>query len=331
MSAYASEKLTVATVTTEAVGRNLYDFTVSAPKAVSVQSLEDPRLIGAHKTAVGVMAGEIERLAGATIRKDGAGGMRRTVNMVIAVYDHDSSRELDPQLHTHLVAGNLTYDGVEGKWKALNTYTVYQQREYLTEVYRNALAQEVTSLGYQVEDHVKQGKDNGFGIAGIKPETLEKFSQRSAQRNQAISKFLDLNGRMPSDNEIARLVRDTRDRKLTEISTPEVKARQLGRLDAGEAETLKQLHQTAAERGSIREYTLAGPSLTYASEHIFERVWPRITSSRRKPCAMAEGGWNIGIRPRLLPTSAAPFSRRSSRWNTGCRRWRIPHGNMASP
>ena len=45
--------------------------------------------------------------------------------MVIARYDHDSSRELDPQLHTHLVAGNLTYDGVEGKWKALNAYEVF--------------------------------------------------------------------------------------------------------------------------------------------------------------------------------------------------------------
>ena len=44
-----------------------------------MQALEDPRLIDAHQTAVSEMAAEMERLAGATIRKDGAGGMRITV------------------------------------------------------------------------------------------------------------------------------------------------------------------------------------------------------------------------------------------------------------
>jgi len=93
--------------------RNLHDFTVSAPKAVSVQALEDPRLVDAHKAAVAEMTTEMERLAGAYVRKDGARDTRNTSNLVIARYDHDSSRELDPQLHTHLVAGNLTYDGAE--------------------------------------------------------------------------------------------------------------------------------------------------------------------------------------------------------------------------
>ena len=39
---------------------------------------------------------------------------RTTGNWVVAAYTHDTSRELDPQLHTHAVAANLTYDGVEG-------------------------------------------------------------------------------------------------------------------------------------------------------------------------------------------------------------------------
>ena len=37
------------TVIETAHARNLYDFTISAPKALSVQALEDPRLIEAHK------------------------------------------------------------------------------------------------------------------------------------------------------------------------------------------------------------------------------------------------------------------------------------------
>ena len=128
--------------------RNLYDFTVSAPKAVSVQAMEDPRLIDAHKTAVSRNGGRKWSARPAlTFARIGARDTRNTSNMVIARYDHDTSRELDPQLHTHLVAGNLTYDGVEGKWKALAPYEIYQQREYLTEVYRNALAREVTETG----------------------------------------------------------------------------------------------------------------------------------------------------------------------------------------
>jgi conjugative relaxase-like TrwC/TraI family protein len=260
------------TITGTAQARNLYDFTVSAPKALSVQALEDPRLVEAHKAAVAEMAVEMERQAGAYIRKDGARDTRNTSNMVIARYDHDTSRELDPQLHTHLVAGNLTYDGIEAKWKALAPYEIYQQREYLTEVYRNALAREVTDLGYQIEDRFEHGKDNGFGIAGVRESTLEKYSRRSAQRDEAIQKFIELNGRKPSNNEIARLIRDTRPDKLTEISTAEVKAAQLARLDAGEAQTLKQLHQTALERGSIREQAPAALSLAYSSENTFERV-----------------------------------------------------------
>ena len=52
--------------------RNLYDFTVSAPKDLSMQAMEDPRLVEAHKTAVTEMAVEMERLAGVRVRKSGA-------------------------------------------------------------------------------------------------------------------------------------------------------------------------------------------------------------------------------------------------------------------
>ena len=260
------------TVIETATARNLYDFTVSAPKAISVQALEDLRLIEAHRIAVTEMTAEMERVAGAYVRNDGAKDTRLTSNMVIARYEHDTSRELDPQLHTHLVAGNLTFDGVENRWKALAPYEIYQRREYLTEVYRNALAREVTSLGYVVENQQKHGKDNGFGIVGIAEATLEKFSQRSAQRDQAISEFVDRNGRLPSDNEIARLVRETRAEKLTEISTAEVKAGQLSRLTPEETSTLQKLHRTAQERGMGRESVPADVSLGHAREHIFERV-----------------------------------------------------------
>ena len=67
-------------------------------------------------------------------------------------------------------------------------------------------------------------------------------------------------------------MRETRAEKLTEISTAEVKARQFARMDAGEAQTSKQLHQTAVERGSVQVTAAAEPSLAFATEHIYERI-----------------------------------------------------------
>ena len=125
--------------------RSLYDLTFSAPKSVSVQAMVggDERLVAAHDKAVREALAESEDYAGSRVRLNGANENRTTGNWVVAAYRHDTSRELDPQLHTHAVTANLTYDGAEGRWKALQASGLYERRAYLTEVYRNALANEV--------------------------------------------------------------------------------------------------------------------------------------------------------------------------------------------
>src|SRR5436309_15734658 len=214
--------------TTRSHGRHLYDFTISAPKSVSVMAAlgGDKRLIEAHEKAVAEALQELEAHAATRVRKGRANDDRPTGNLVIAVYHHDTSRELDPQLHTHAVAANLTYDGAEGRWKALQAWGIYERRSYLTEVYRNALAREVRQLGYEIENRRNaKGRDCGFEIRGITEELLAKFSQRSRQRDAAISRFVAKNGRRRTDNEEAILVRESRADKLIEISTNEVRSR----------------------------------------------------------------------------------------------------------
>ena len=134
--------------TTLAKGRSLYDFTLSAPKSISVMAVlgDDRRLIDAHRVAVAEAMAELECLAAARVRRGGANEDRTTRNLMVAVYHHNTSRELDPQIHTHAVAANLTFDGAEDRWKALQASSIYEHRAYLTEVYRNALAREVRSL-----------------------------------------------------------------------------------------------------------------------------------------------------------------------------------------
>ena len=262
---------------TQSRGRNLYDFTISAPKSVSIMAQPggDARLMEAHKKAVGETLTELEHRAASRVRRDQANDNRTTGNLVLSVYHHDTSRELDPQLHTHAVAANLTYDGAEGRWKALQASDIYEQRAYLTEVYRNALAREVQCLGYEIEDRRSaKGKNLGFEIKGVSDELLEKYSQRSEQRDRAIAEFVESKGRQPSDNEIAVLVRESRPDKLVEISTAEVHSRQTARLTPEESLTLEQIREAVRERSETQrlEPESAVPSLDYAKQHVFERV-----------------------------------------------------------
>jgi conjugative relaxase-like TrwC/TraI family protein len=259
--------------TIQSRARSLYDFTISAPKSVSIMAIigGDARLIEAHEKAVAETLQEIEVCTATRVRQFGANEDRITGNLVMAVYNHDTSRELDPQLHTHAVAANLTYDGTECRWKALQASGIYERRAYLTEVYRNSLARELRMLGYEVENRRdSKGRDSGFEIRGISCELIEKHSQRSKQRDDAIGEFIQRNGRQPTDNEIAVLIRETRADKLIEISTEEVRKRQRERLSNEESKALFGLRTEA--RAQTIQVMSPNSALQYAQEHIFERV-----------------------------------------------------------
>ena len=260
----------------ESKARSLYDLTFSAPKSVSVQALVggDDRLLQAHRDAVNVALQEAERYAGARVRLDGANNDRQTGNLVVAAYTHDSSRQLDPQLHTHAVAANLSYDGVEGRWKALQASGMYERRAYITEVYRNELAKEVRGLGYEIESQRNaKAVDNGFEIKGISKDVLERYSQRSDQRDESIRQFAAEHGRQPTDNEVAVLVRESRPDKLHEISSAEVHRLQVDRISPQAHTNLLDLRERSIERSQTFSPEIAPSlqSLQHAEEHLFER------------------------------------------------------------
>jgi conjugative relaxase-like TrwC/TraI family protein len=257
--------------------RSLYDMTFSAPKSVSVMAIVggDERLVAAHGAAVREALEEAEKYSATRVRLAGLNENRATGNWIVASYTHDTSRQLDPQLHTHAVAANLTYDGTEGRWKALQASGLYERRSYLTEVYRNALAREVRALGYEVENrHDVRGRDKGFEIAGLSQDLLDKYSQRSAQRDAAIQEFTRERGRVPTDNEVAVLVRETRADKLQEISTEQVRNLQQERMTPDEKQMLREgLNEAQTKPRSPKlNRGMHEASLAYSQEHVFERL-----------------------------------------------------------
>lgn len=224
-------------------GIHFYDFTFSAPKSISIMGvLEDPRLIEAHRKAVTTALSEVEVHASAEDQRKRRKIVRQTGNLGIATYQHDTSRQLDPQIHSHCVVFNVTHDEKTGKWKALDARGLYERRAYLTEVYRNVLAHEVQKLGYEIENRWNtKGTDQSFEIKQVPRELCTQFSKRSAEKESAIADFIAEEGREPSNNEVSVLVRNSREDKLREITTVQVREHQRSQLTAEQA---KQLQKT---------------------------------------------------------------------------------------
>jgi conjugative relaxase-like TrwC/TraI family protein len=249
--------------------RVLYDFTCSAPKSVSMLAvtLDDQRLVEAHEAAGKIAFRELETFAATRIRKQGVENRDRvTGNLVAASFTHDSSRALDPQLHTHFTVFNATFDAQEKRWKALQARGMYDAIRYGTAVYRNELARLVQQLGYRI-----QPVKHGFEIEGVNGELLKRFSKRAQQRDAVIKEMEEKLGRKLSNNEISHAVHQSRAKKVRGIATAEVLERQWSQLSTDEQQSLQTLRASARPSSLPRIALVENQALNHAVEHVFER------------------------------------------------------------
>jgi len=248
--------------------RVFFDFTCAPPKSVSVLAvtLDDQRLVEAHEESARIAFRELETFAATRVRKQGNQRDRTTGNLVAAAFVHNSSRELDPQLHTHFTVFNATFDENERCWKALQAGGMYDAIRYGTAVYRNELAKRVQQIGYRI-----QPAKHGFEIEGVSPEILNRFSKRAQQRDQAVQAMEQKLGRKLSNDEISHAVHQSRAKKLKGISTAEVRERQLAQLQPDELQALQKLMASVHRSGLTRITGLEKQALNYAVAHIFER------------------------------------------------------------
>ena len=164
------------------------DLTFSAPKSVSIAALvgADTRIVDAHDRAVKAVLGWIERNAAETRIKDPeTGRMARTggQKIVAATFRHDTSRNLDPQLHTHAVLANMVR-GEDGKWRSMANEGLYERQKLIGMLYRNELAASLGALGYDIE---KTHADGRFEVAGVPREAIAAFSTRRAEIEAAMA------------------------------------------------------------------------------------------------------------------------------------------------
>ncbi|MFP2428813.1 conjugative transfer relaxase/helicase TraI [Enterobacter ludwigii] len=168
--------------------RSGYDLTFSAPKSVSVMALvgEDRRFIEAHNRAVAVVMQEVEQLVSARITQEGNTETVLTGSMVAALYNHDTSRDLDPQVHTHALVFNATF--ADEKWRSLASDTrmktgfsenLYATKIALGNLYRSVLREDIESMGFET---VAAGK---HGLWELKDVPVDIFSSRSQAIREA--------------------------------------------------------------------------------------------------------------------------------------------------
>ncbi|MBW4466285.1 MAG: relaxase domain-containing protein [Pegethrix bostrychoides GSE-TBD4-15B] len=155
------------------------DYTFSAPKSVSIAALiqQDWRVVEAHQQAVETALSVLEARFAQTRISTPQGRQRVTTgNIIAALFQHQTSREQDPQLHSHCVVVNAT-QLADGSWRSFSNEAVVRHQKLLGQIYQNELAYRLRQLGYQITP-----RSNGqFELAGYDPDLLKAFSTRTGQ------------------------------------------------------------------------------------------------------------------------------------------------------
>lgn len=200
-----------------------FDFTFTAPKSVSVlyAMTRDERITDALRVSVADAMREVERDMKTRVRINPKGRLatrsldedRMTGNMVWAEFLHHTGRPIDgipdPHLHIHAYAMNVTYDGVEKRWKAAQIGDIKGEANYYEAVFHAALAKRLVEMGYGIE---RRGRF--FDVAGLDKAMLDRFSQR----RDVIEKAAAAEGSQDNPEAKRALSRLTREKKSENLT-----------------------------------------------------------------------------------------------------------------
>jgi conjugative relaxase-like TrwC/TraI family protein len=252
--------------------RIFYDFTFSPPKSVSIVGFlgGDERILEAHSRAVRSVLREFEAFAATRIRAGGAKNDRMTGNFVSALFTHDTSRTLDPHLHTHCIVFNATFDSVEKRWKALQNYELLRARKFAENAYYHELARELRGFGYRICNRAR----GDFHIEGVSEKLCERFSKRHTQIDEALTKMLTEKPELVGSNFQAlraQLATAERSRKQKNLSRDELQQLWQAQLSKAEVAELRQLANPGAEIAKQERSVTISEAVQWAEEHLFDR------------------------------------------------------------
>ena len=199
-----------------------FDLTFSAPKSVwllwALGSGPVAEVVAAaHREAVEVALGFFEeRAALARVQSQGVRRRVGTGGWVVAGFVHRTSREGDPQLHSHCLVSNLVQRAGDGRHVAFDAGPLFEWARAAGSVYQNHLQR---TLSRELAVVWGPDRNNTREMEGFTRAQLRAFSKRSAQ----IEAELEAKGavyespalRMQADDEASLATRTGKDHSLT--------------------------------------------------------------------------------------------------------------------
>ena len=251
--------------------RVFYDFTFSPPKSVSIAALvgDDSRIVEAHEQAVTLAMNQLQTFAATRVRKNNQCTDRQTGNLVTAMFRHDTSRALDPHLHTHCIVFNATFDAIEKQWKALQNHEMFAAQKFVENVYYHELTRELVKFGYQIENKPR----GDFEIKGVAPALIETFSKRHREIDQQTRELLAREPEKADGNLAAireNIAHKERPRKIRDIGLAKLQTVWASQMTADEISSLNRL-TVAKAPVLVPDVKVSEQAVAWAEQHLFER------------------------------------------------------------
>ncbi len=244
-----------------------YDLNFHAPKSVSIcYSLnQDENIMSAFRDSVRETMGELEKDMQARVRVLGQNDNRDTGNLIYGEFIHTTARPVngvpDPHLHAHCFTFNATYDGVENKWKAGEFGAIKKDASYFEAYFHSSFSAKLEEKGYGIERNEK-----GWEIAGIKRDTVEKFSNRT----QEVESIASAKG-ITDVKAKSELGAKTRNRKIENLTLEELRTEWGKRLTDAERSVIGRAGKAGTGKQSPDKEIHADQAVNLALDHCLER------------------------------------------------------------
>ena len=221
-----------------AAGRNFnkrsnhgLDLTFCAPKSVSLlralggDEVLSKAVVDAHNGAVREALEYLHTHAGYTRVHNPVTGMKdlaRLPGLVMAAYQHETSRAGDPHLHTHVLLPNKQARA-DGKLVAVDSDSLWHEAKAAGIVYQATLRRELhESVGLEwraIDPHTGMAE-----VAGVAGETISAWSQRSTQLREWAAQNLVIDDEAgPTGEQLAAAQKATRPAKPEHLAWGELK------------------------------------------------------------------------------------------------------------
>ena len=167
--------------------RLLFSFCFSAPKPLSILAMftDDKRLFDAHRKASNIAGDWLENFAEVRKRKGGRTDSVLTGETLRFSCEHMLSRAEDPQLHSHEVFFNITYDKELNAFYALDPGQMGTRSKLATHIYRNILTRELNKIS--VPAYIDES--GRVKIYGISDKLCSYYSKRSKEINKYVEDY----------------------------------------------------------------------------------------------------------------------------------------------